>query len=34
MVIPISEDNKYAKKVFEDLFKEGIKCEVDLKSKN
>ena len=33
MVIPISEDNnKYAKKVFEDLFKEGIKCEVDLKN--
>ena len=34
MVLPISEDNnKYAKKVFEDLFKEGIKCEVDLKIK-
>ena len=33
MVLPISEDNnKYAKKVFEDLFKEGIKCEVDLKN--
>ena len=32
VVLPISEDNnKYAKKVFEDLFKEGIKCEVDLK---
>ena len=36
VVLPISEDNnKYAKKLFEDLFKEGIKCEVDLKkSKN
>ena len=33
VVLPISEDNnKYAKKVFEDLFKEGIKCEVDLKN--
>ena len=33
MVIPVSEDNNlYAKKVFEDLFKEGIKCEVDLKN--
>ena len=33
IVLPISEENnKYAKKVFEDLFKEGIKCEVDLKN--
>ena len=33
MVLPISEENNaYAKKVFEDLFKEGIKCEVDLKN--
>tara|TARA_E500000331_G_C17192460_1_gene685547 strand:+ start:34 stop:1110 length:1077 start_codon:yes stop_codon:yes gene_type:complete len=33
MVLPISEDNNnYAKKVFEELFKEGIKCEVDLKN--
>tara|TARA_B100000700_G_scaffold35376_1_gene34355 strand:- start:162 stop:2078 length:1917 start_codon:yes stop_codon:yes gene_type:complete len=33
VVLPISEDNnKYAKKLFEDLFKEGIKCEVDLKN--
>tara|TARA_B100001121_G_scaffold256534_1_gene234435 strand:- start:11 stop:1930 length:1920 start_codon:yes stop_codon:yes gene_type:complete len=24
------ENNKYAKKLFEDLFKEGIKCEMDL----
>jgi threonyl-tRNA synthetase len=33
VVLPISEDNNnYAKKVFEDLFKEGIKCEVDLKN--
>ena len=33
IVLPISdENNKYAKKVFEDLFKEGIKCEVDLKN--
>ena len=26
------ENNEYAKKLFEDLFKEGIKCEVDLKN--
>ncbi len=33
VVLPISEENnKYAKKVFEDLFKEGINCEVDLKN--
>ena len=33
IVLPISEENNsYAKKVFEDLFKEGIKCEVDLKN--
>ncbi len=33
MVLPISEDNNsYAKKVFEDLYKEGIKCDVDLKN--
>ena len=33
VVLPISEDNnKYAKKLFEDLFKEGIKCEVDLRN--
>ena len=32
-MLPISEENNsYAKKVFEDLFKEGIKCEVDLKN--
>ena len=33
MVCPISEDNNnYAKKLFEDLFKESIKCEVDLRN--
>ncbi len=33
VVLPISEEhNKYAKKIFEDLFKEGIKCEVDLRN--
>ena len=33
VVLPISEENNdYAKKLFEDLFKEGIKCEVDLKN--
>ena len=33
VVCPIAEDNnKYAKKLFEDLFKEGIKCEVDLRN--
>ncbi len=26
------ENNEYVKKLFEDLFKEGIKCEVDLRS--
>ena len=33
MVCPISEENNdYVKKLFEDLFKEGIKCEVDLRN--
>ena len=33
VVLPISEENNsYAKKVFEDLFKEGIKCQVDFKN--
>ena len=33
VVCSIAEDNNnYAKKLFEDLFKEGIKCEVDLKN--
>ena len=33
IVCPISEDNNnYAKKLFEDLFKESIKCEVDLRN--
>jgi len=33
VVLPIAEENNdYAKKLFEDLFKEGIKCEVDLKN--
>ena len=33
VVLPISEEhNKYAKKIFEELFKEGIKCEVDLRN--
>ncbi len=33
VVLPISEEhNKYAKKIFEDIFKEGINCEVDLKN--
>ncbi len=33
VVCPIAEENnEYAKKVFEDLFKEGIKCEVDLRN--
>jgi threonyl-tRNA synthetase len=33
VVCPISEDNnKYVKKLFEDLFKEGIKCEMDLRN--
>tara|TARA_Y100000590_G_scaffold243469_1_gene273711 strand:- start:543 stop:2459 length:1917 start_codon:yes stop_codon:yes gene_type:complete len=33
IVLPISEDhNKYAKKIFEEIFKEGINCEVDLRN--
>ena len=33
VVCSITEDNNdYAKKLFEDLFKEGIKCEVDLRN--
>ena len=33
VVLPISEENNnYSKKLFEDLFKEGIKCEVDLRN--
>ena len=33
VVLPISEDNNdYVKKLFEDLYKEGIQCEVDLKN--
>ncbi len=33
VVCPISEENnEYVKKLFEDLFKEGIKCEVDLRN--
>jgi threonyl-tRNA synthetase len=33
VVIPIAEENNdYVKKLFEDLFKEGIKCEVDLRN--
>ena len=33
VVCPITEDNnEYVKKLFEDLFKEGIKCEVDLRN--
>ena len=33
VVLPISEENNsYSKKLFEDLFKEGIKCDVDLKN--
>ena len=33
VVLPIAEEhNEYAKKIFEDLFKEGIKCEVDLRN--
>jgi threonyl-tRNA synthetase len=32
-VLPIAEENNdYVKKLFEDLFKEGIKCEVDLRN--
>jgi len=26
------ENNDYVKKLFEDLFKEGIKCEMDLRN--
>ena len=30
---PIAEENnEYVKKLFEDLFKEGIKCEMDLRN--
>ncbi len=33
VVLPIAEEhNDYAKKIFEELFKEGIKCEVDLRN--
>ncbi len=33
VVLPISEEhNDYAKKIFEELFKEGIKCDVDLRN--
>ena len=33
VVCPIAEDNnEYVKKLFEDLFKEGIKCEMDLRN--
>ena len=33
VVCPITEENnKYVKKLFEDLFKEGIKCEMDLRN--
>ena len=33
VVLPIAEEhNEYAKKIFKDLFKEGIKCEVDLRN--
>ena len=33
VVCPIAEENNdYVKKLFEDLFKEGIKCEVDLRN--
>ncbi len=33
VVLPISEDNdNYAKKIFEELFKQGINCQVDLKN--
>jgi len=28
----VEENNEYVKKLFEDLFKEGIKCEVDLRN--
>jgi threonyl-tRNA synthetase len=33
VVLPIAEENHdYVKKLFEDMFKEGIKCEVDLRN--
>ena len=33
VVLPIAEENNdYVKKLFKDLFKEGIKCEVDLRN--
>ena len=33
VVCPIAEENnEYVNKLFEDLFKEGIKCEVDLRN--
>ena len=33
VVLPIAEEhNEYAKKIFEEFFKEGIKCEVDLRN--
>ena len=33
VVLPIAEEhNDYAKKIFEELFKEGIKCDVDLRN--
>ena len=33
VVLPIAEEhNEYAKKIFKELFKEGIKCEVDLRN--
>tara|TARA_Y100001970_G_scaffold64164_1_gene82141 strand:- start:1068 stop:2987 length:1920 start_codon:yes stop_codon:yes gene_type:complete len=33
VVLPIAEEhNEYAKKIFKDMFKEGIKCEVDLRN--
>ena len=28
------ENNEYVKKLFEDLFKEGIKCDVDLRNED
>ena len=32
VVCTIAEDNNNIKKLFEDLFKEGIKCEMDLRN--
>jgi len=33
VVCPIAEENnEYVKKLFEDLFKEGIKCDMDLRN--